>query len=560
MKKLKLVVAALLLLTMVLALASCGMRSFEDFVDEEYVPLDTNPAYTTISEIGSLVDLEAMGGAGNLRLFRERDPSTGLTEYTVYDVVNDKAVWKKEETKSDTANSKRALELDVKLDMIQNAVYFTVTQTTTKESMDNGVVVKTDVTEEVYVYAYNGSSYAELAMTRDASQGVLIAQDLLYFDGKCYRANEDGSISYVFNYSTFAKFPSLSYSTPEYYVENQGSMWIVYDKLLNQVAAYEFPSFADVKYSTVIANNLFVQYYVAEDTYGDDYDIIENGNKKYSLCTVLIDLENGKEKEIQTDYVVQATMVASNTPTWQEIGFKNMQGDDVEIVNVCKIVDKRIDKASLAAQVALLDGNGKITVLKTPGEMPLSTVTFVATGLWRIDTVDGRGYFIDAEGEIKQEVTNATVDTSSYIIANGKLYDLNLQEVYDYEVDGLEYKFSTAKSVFFTNDDGELILYVNGQSFTFINKRAAEQGTREYSASNSSLQNGYFVIIDRSDVDNVKYEIYNIEGKLLKTVGSTASFSMSPVFKSEDGKACLVNIVTSDKTTFEVTSEYYVLK
>lgn len=560
MKKFKLVSMVLLLLTMVLVLASCGLRSFDDLVDADYEPVDTDPAYTTVNEIGALVDLEQAGHAGDLQLFKKVDPLTGLTKYVVYDVANDKNVWQKEETNSESATAKSTVQYTVSLNTLNEASYFTVTQTTTSQTLEDGIPVKTDTAKLVSIYASNGSSYVELVRAEDPRQNAQIAQDLLYFEGKCYRADENGSIAYAFDYSTFAKFPTISHVTPDYYVERSGDMWIVYDKTLNRLCAYDLPSFAEVTYSRVLGNNLFVQYFIMEDVFSDNYDVITEDNEKLTLYTVLIDLEKGKEKEIKTNYVVDSTLLVSSSPVWELRGFKDMEEDDVAIVRIFEVVDKRIDEADLAAQIAVLDADGEIKPMDMPVDMPVDSISFVAKGLWSIKTTDGRAYLVDAEGEVKQEITQASVDASSYIIANGKLYDLNLQVVYDYKADDLEYKFSTAKAVFFTNEDDELILYTASQKTTLISKRDAQNGIREYSNAYSSLENGYFVIVDKSDENNTKYEIYNIEGKLLKTIGSTVQFSISTVFRADDGKICLAKITTKAKDADKATAAYYVFK
>ncbi len=557
MKKFKFTFMALLLLSMVLVLASCGIRSFDDLVDKDYEPVDTNPAYTTVNEVATLAELETAQQAGDLQLFTKTDPTTGLTKYVVYDVANNKVVWQKEETKSESATAQSKMQLAVSLSTLKEATYFTVTQTTIAQTLENGIPVKTDRTSTVSVYAFDGTQYAELAKAEEPDHEILTAQDLLYFEGKCYRADESGKIAYAFDYSTFAKFPTLSHSTPEYYVERVSNVWIVYDKELNQISAYELPSYAEVNYSRVLGDKLFVQYVIQEDMFSTDYQIITEDNKKFTLYTSLIDLEKGKEKEVDAEYVVAGTMMASTSASWERYGFKDMEDEDVAIVRVCEIVDQRINEAELATQLAVLNAKGKITILDLPFAMPVADIEPVAKGIWEVETIDGREYLINADGEVQGEITQAELDDAAYVIANGKLYDYELKEVYDFEADKLEYVFSCAKGIFFTNEDDELILYSAGQKITLITKRDAEEGIREYSDAYSSIENGYFVIVDESDEDNTKYEIYNIAGKLLKTVSKTTQFYMETVIKTDDGAAALVKIITRAENADKSTTGYY---
>ena len=560
MKKFKLTLMVLLLLAMVLVLVSCGARSFDDLVDEDYEPVDTDPAYTTVNEVSTLADLDAAQQAGDLQLFSKTDPATGLAKYVVYDVANNKIVWQKEETNSESATARSRVSFTVSFNVLKDASYFTVTQTTISQTLEDGIAIKTDTAKTVSVYAFDGTTYTELVKADEPKQEICTTQDLLYFEGKCYRADESGKIAYAFDYSTFVKSPTLSQSTAEYYIERTGNIWIVYDKSLNRLNAYELPSYADVSYSRVLGDKLFVQYGIKEDMYSTDYQVLTENNEKYTFYTLLVDLEKGKEKEIDTEYLVGGTMIASTSASWEKYGFKDMDGKDIAIVRVYEIVDKRINRAQLATQLAVVDAKGNIKILEMPFDMPVDDIEPVAKGIWLVETIDDREYLIDADGKVKGEITQAALDDASFVVANGKLYDFDLNVVYDFEEEELEYSFGTSKSIFFANEDDELILYTAGQKTTLITKRDAEKGIREYSEAYSSLENGYFVIVDESDEDNTKYEIYNIAGKLLKTISRTTQFRMETVIRTDDGAACLVKIITRAEDADKSTTAYYLFK
>lgn len=562
MKKIKLILLAVVLLTTVLLLASCGAKSFVDLVDREYTPVDNYPAYTTTTAVSALTDMTADTGAGDLKLFTKLNSETFLTKYVVYDVANDKVVWQEEETKSESATYKSNTYYNVSLYTIKESSYFTVTATTTNLTFEEGNSnpIKTETTKSVAIWAWNGSAYAELVKVTDPRGEIVPTQDLIYFEGKVYRADEETkAIAYAFDYSTLAKFPTLSYSTDNYYVARVDGIFITYDKNLKQISAFELPSYADADARIVIGDKLFIQYYVEEDMYGDNYGILLDSDEKSTLYTVLVDLETAKVKEIKTDYVVVDDDLLSSSKSWERYGFAALEKEVVALVPVVKVENKRIDESAMALEWAIINEKGDITVLEVPTSMPVEDFEFMAKDMWMLETVDGRVYLVNGAGEIKMEIDYAKFENSSmnYVAANGKLYDINFNEVLDYKAEKLTLVRTTPKAVMFTNADGELIIYANGQKTTLINKDAAKDSKRVYSNTYSSLYSGYFVIVDTTDAANVKYEIYNSEGKLIKTIDNTITFSISAVATAKDGAVKLVKITTRAKDADSAVTTYY---
>lgn len=563
MKKIKLVLLAVVLLTTVLLLASCGAKSIVDLVDREYTPVDKYPAYNTVSAVSALTDMEAGATAGDLKVFTKVNDETFLTKYVVYDVANDKVVWQAEETKSESATYKSNTSYSVSLSTIKDSSYFTVTTTTTNYTYEEGnsTPIKTETTKSVAIWAWNGSAYAELVKVNEPRGTIATTQDLIYFEGKVYRVDEETkAIAYAFDYSALAKFPQIHYSTENYYAINNDGLWVTYDKNLKQVAAFDFPSYADVEGSIVLGDNLFVQYRVYEDMFGTEYDVIEDGGEeKYSVYSVLVDLEKAKVKEIKTDYLVWDHMVTSTSDSWEENGLVAVEKGVLAIIQVVKIENKRINDAATAVEWATIDQKGDIKLLDIPTTVPVVDLDFAAKDLWVLETADERVYMMNGEGEIVAELDYAKMENASMTMfaANGKLYDMGMNEVYDYKADKLTIKTATPKAFLFTNADNELIVYANGQKTTLISATAAKEGDRYYSNTYSNTYAGYFVIVDVSNADNVKYEIYNSEGKLIKTIDNTITFSISAVATAKDGAVKLVKITTRAKDAESAVTTYY---
>ncbi|MBQ9779101.1 MAG: hypothetical protein IJW22_09295, partial [Clostridia bacterium] len=140
-----------------------------------------------------------------------------------------------------------------------------------------------------------------------------------------------------------------------------------------------------------------------------------------------------------------------------------------------------------------------------------------------------------------------------YITCDGKLYDHNLQLLFDYEAEKLYRYESFGNCILFTNDDDELILYANGQKSTLIAKDTA----REYMDSYSN-EGDYFVICDSTDPAAIKYEVYNNAGaKILTLDYSPESFDISRAFWTPDDSVLMLCVTGWDVTNLEVTYTYY---
>ena len=563
MKKIKLVLLAVVLLTTVLLLASCGANSFTDLVDREYTPVDRYPAYTQNAAVSALTDMTQAGGNGDLRLFTKTDIETGLTKYVVYDVANDSVVWQAEETKSESATSNSRTAYAVSFDWIDEGAFFTVTTTNTVVTLEESVVVKTDVNTSKAIWAWNGTAYAELVKVDDPRGAIKVEADLIYFEGKVYREDaQTKAVAYAFDYSALAAFPDIRISTENYYVVSDDGMFITYDKSLKQVSAFQLPSYAkDTDMWIELGDKIFFQYSVAEDMFGENYAILGEGNSKTTLYTILVDLETAKVKELKSEYkIVEDDVLLSTDEYWNEgYGLAAVEKGVLALVQVAKVENKRVDESDLAVEWAILDEKGDITVLEVPTTMPAADFNFVAKDLWAIETVDGRLYYVNGEGEILAELDYDKIENGNdkYFAANGKLYDVNLNEVYDYQADKLEIVRTTRKAFMFTNEDDELIIYANGAKTTLIDKTAAKEGKRTYSELYSNTYAGYFVIVDTNDAENTKYMIYNNEGVLIKTVENTKTFNITSVASAKDGAVRLVKITTWAKDAEKATDTYY---
>ena len=577
MKKIKLLFLATLLLITVLVLASCGATEFAELVDEEAAPV-ANPAYQSVTQVSSLMDMEKGDAKGNLQVFTKKTEVTlasgelvRLTKTVVYDLVNNSVVWSKEENPpvenlNNGVLAKSSTSYEVSLDTIEDATFFKV-KTVVKTTYNDGVTPDSEKSSLV-IYAWNGGSYAEIASAADYTTEPQVQKqlDLLFFENKFYRVDENNAITLAFEYPVFAKIPSLKYSTENYYVSEENGKWITYDKELNRVSAFQAPSYENEEFSVVFGDKIFMQTTTVEDPYSNKYDLITvNGSnvQKKTLNTFMIDVEDAKTKSVRCSYMVKDDVVISADEEWAEDYGLAASKKEVVLVKVAKIDDKREDTSEMAMQWAILNERGQINVIEVPTAMQVKSFKLVAADTWMLTTIDDCVYLVDAEGEIKGEITKKEYSNDAYIVAGGKIYNYNLEMVYDYKAEklSLETQYSSKTAVYLTNADGELFIFANGQKLTLIGK-GAKCKVEEH--------NETFVVIKDSSTDGLEsYKIYNSEGTLLKSdilINTATGASLDEIAKvstTKDGSVTLIMIkMTSiDATTgSKTTTTYYSLK
>ena len=127
-------------------------------------------------------------------------------------------------------------------------------------------------------------------------------------------------------------------------------------------------------------------------------------------------------------------------------------------------------------------------------------------------------YLINGKGEILGNISNATDISVGYMRCDGKIYDYDMNVLYDYRAAKLSYEDWVGGSLIFENEDDEVLLYTGGNSTTTIVGKDSDLSLY-YVASN------YYVIKDMSAEDVVKYHFYNEKGTLLVTVESNSYFN-----------------------------------
>jgi hypothetical protein len=136
---------------------------------------------------------------------------------------------------------------------------------------------------------------------------------------------------------------------------------------------------------------------------------------------------------------------------------------------------------------------------------------------------------------------------------DGKLYDYNLNVVYDYEADEYTISEMFGTSILFTNDDGEYVLFANGNYVDLITAKEAKDGKLylEYA------DDGIIVIRDASSKNGeIDFVVYNESGEEIYTF---ADYYDVDVAKTGDDYI-VIAATQFDADEYEYNTTYYKLK
>lgn len=538
MKKSKIIILSAALLVAVMVLSSCslpiqipfGAIDMAQLIDKtQYV--DDNVIYTSVEEIEDLEKATFVSSSGNLALFATEDKK-GNTEYIVYNYATGA-------TTSFTEGEK--VSYAIALYGYEDCGYFTVTTTTLPKKDDGEIEVITEL------YDANCNYVAE---EEDTATVTKVTDNLICFADVYYNV-KDNAVTMAFEKDFFSKTLSgdIDFVNDTYYYVVDGNVITTYDKNLKFVATYEAPSYAENVKSLVLGNgSVFVQYLVKVDPYTDEYDVFMD-DTKYTVTNVCVDPATGDATDVYLfNYIVETA-----TAYTAEDKAESFYADEINnFVAVYPIEDRRVNTATTNAQAGTITDFCTFKAFEAvegKASLPLYAVN---ADLYVVYTIDSQLFLVDAEGNVKADITKMGQANDKYIAMNGKLYDYNLNVVYDYEAD--EYTISSMldTSVLFENEDGEISLFVDG-SFTEIIPAPKKDEVSKYSIVS---QNGDVIIVkDASDKDEISYIVYNEKGEEIYTFDNYQSVSI--LTSAED--YFIITATKVDKKDGIVVS-YYIVK
>ena len=524
-------------LAMVMMLSSCatvGSIGLKKLLDASQYADDK--AYAKAEMINGLGNATLEGSANQLLLFSENVVVNGIAgkKYVVYDVNANKTVY--EATSSPTSSFK------VSLIEAADGACFTVAHSTWSLDASNVKIGRDTVNTMLY-----GADGAKIAETyRDVTAET--AYDLVRFDGKCYRMGEGSALAYAFDYSDLRSMPTVLYATEKLYFCEVGDEYMVCDDELEVKSYLKIPSYAEIgELVTLNENNLLIQYSVELEANAEKYDYVaektsnvavggttvsgSEGLAKYDLYTVVFNGKTGKTKEVKFNYSIDsvANRLEDSEDWVEDYGLSDKYDN---IVVLAPIEDKRINDSDSARFLATLDSNGGIKQLKDATEVPTYATLprMVSANRWVMYSVDNREFVVDEKGKVLGEITKASF-RDTYIYGNGKMYDYDLNVIYDYAKDNLAVEYALGQAMLFRNLDNELICYSSSKTEKLIAKDAKRS---LYHADNE-----YFIIMDYSDTAKIKFEIYNESGAQIYVLSAPSAWAAIAVTD-------LINVVYTD--------------
>ena len=550
------------LLVCVMMLSSCvsfGSLAFKKVFDASQ-QTKTDEAYAKSDVAVGLANMDVVSTANQLALFSKTTVSNEIstTKYVVYNMDTGALVY--EGTTSTTNN------LEIKLSALADGAFFTVVNTSWRIDSSNVKLGRDSVNTALYDAA--GVKLAETYRSVEAKT----VHDLIQFDGKCYRIDSSNAIAYAFDYSDLKQLPSIVAATEKYYFADNDNGISVYTKSLELKSSMNLPSYAEISVMVPLdEKKVLVQYTVEEEENAKKYDYIAEKTvsisgaddseysveklQKYSLYTCVFNGNTGKFKKVDLDYVIEECYCEADYTFAED--WHNDLGINKKCTNVVglyPVEDQRINYDDYSIVWGSFDTNGKFKPLNNISDAPMLYTPYLAyANRWAIYDAEGREFIVDAKGKVVGETTNAYY-RDTYIYAEGKMYDYDLNLIYDYSKDNLVVENALDECVLFRNIDNELVLYSVAGTGTLIKKDAKR--------TLFVCERDYFIIKDFSSSTKVTYEIYNGEGILINTVDASieiAALSAEEVFNvahKNDGKLLLKTVVGVN-TDGSMKCEYY---
>ena len=528
MRKISWICLTALLLSCILLLNACSFGNTlklsklfdESKFREPYVPTSA----TLISELNDATPVGSSYSYGTtLQLFSKDDGE--YTKYMVYNVEIGKIVLTKTETEI------RDYSISITEDNSLSPIIVVLTENYSSSEDDEADYTTT-------LYNADGTEIASAQGDKDYTMSF----DMVYFDGKVYRLNEDSQFEYVFDYSPLAEFPNVIYKSGKYYLAGSDDCISAYNQELELVGTYVIPSYLQEDATAVALTDgkLFIQTLLELDAMATEFDILKD-NKKYDMVTLLVNVPKGTAKEIDIEYYVDDPLYTAYS-MYESYHF--FDEDVKNLVYVSPIVNHRVDENTY--QIATVKSDGDLQFLAQFEGMNIEYIDVLENGLYVIDTAIGT-YLADEDFDLIADISNASF-RGGHLIADGKVYDYNLAEVLDYKEEKLTEVNYLNNALLFESEEDELILVSKGRAITLIEKNADDI---EY----VGVQNGCIIIRDETAAQ-AKYKIYSEEGKLLLTLDYSPEFML--VLSGENAQ--LIRISYYDSEQGETVYRYYNFK
>ncbi len=505
MKHSKLLTFIALTLAMLTLLSACGGNpdiKLKKLLIKDSAPTEYAPLFTSLKEVPDfpqkLADVD-ISSSGNLRQFYMGNKN----DIAVYNITTNSIVW------SGTNTDK--LQLSVSFYNIsaynEKASCFVVKSTELKTQ-------KTTST----LYTQSG----EAIETAAGASRVIVLNDLLFFNEKCYRCAENGAITYAFDYSSFSYLPNRLYKHDDIYYEWDQKTLTVYDSCLNRIGTYSVPGYVEAEGKVnclfpLESEKFFVQYTYKADDHSDDYTYISQ-DQKYIVVTQIVNVKRETVKTIDCEY---SFIAVANVVEYNE-----QHGLDTKALGwgqVCLIEDKRLSTECTVT----INKKGELSLLENINGEPISYITLFAENRWLAYAADDKVYLIDEKGKTLGEISGVG-RFGCYFRTDKKIYDASLNLVYDFS--HLKFLQTVRSSILLQDANGGLLLYTGGSEPIVLTNEAPQD---------FQAQHGTYIMIKNNDV----WTVYNEAGAVLGTMeGEIVSQEIN-----HNGSAHLIKVINAEQ-------------
>lgn len=298
------------------------------------------------------------------------------------------------------------------------------------------------VINENVMYIYNADGTRAIAVNYSEDHGTIFGDSLngFSYDGTEYYVR-DGAVVYEGDNPLASDyFNAAEEYLGRYYYLNENDEVFVFDAQGKPVYEFHKPSYVEDSHIFVLGNgNLFIQY-IYETIEGEEYDYIQHG-KMHKVVSIFVNLERNTVTEPVVSY-----LVFSVTNAFTDEDFSKQYTDRVD--NVAQIVDienKRIDENSPARYIVLSDNLIELFAMQD----------LVSGALDIIRISNDRNLVVTASGNLLVagdctligQLNNYRCITEKFIITSGKIYDHDLQPLFDLMEGGYTYRTSVGNHI-----------------------------------------------------------------------------------------------------------------
>ncbi len=531
-KKLTLVVA--LVIALVTLLSSCGKAepiTIGDVLDEDAIYDETTHVLKRGSEISALSGTRPAGASGDLVYYTDAPDFSLLSEpsferHVVYNVEEGKVLYNATESKQ--------IEINITLDS-----NFFIVHTTRYNLNADGT--RNNASEKDTVL------YDKLGNNVDDVEGHLTAInaiDTVYFNGKCYRADDDGKLFYKFDYSVLSAFPeSIDKKANEQYYDfvNEGDKGVkIYDDEFNFVNEVEIPGYATMTGVIFLEDEkLLIQYTYQLDEDEKKFSFMYNATlgtgatgwfsnmSKYNLHTVVYDPAKDECKEVKCSYLLLSlfdeiyefpVIDLSDEETFEQIDTEYTQA----LTYGFKIIDNHVCLVDEQSFCTLgVNEKGEIFEIEDVNGEALGGFEMVGENLWIADGFNFK-YLIDGEDTVIGEVSYASRN-GEFFYKDGMIFDSDLKLIYNCASNKMTVYAVLDGAFLLKNYDGELFLYNGrGKPERIITKKELE------TCSVTVLSENLFVVYDYFNLDDVNYDFYNAQGDKIFSTDAIPGVYLDP--------------------------------